>query len=119
MGSGKSVTGRLLAENLNSRFIDLDDFITEKEHMSIPELFGKKGEIYFRKKERFYLESILETVEKAVVALGGGTPCYGDNMDLIISRTPYVFYLKATAQTLKRVLIRRVIEARKLERQVS
>ena len=104
MGSGKSVTGKLLSEALESRFIDLDDYIAEQENMRIPELFRVKGEIWFRKKERFYLEAVLKSKVKTVIALGGGTPCYGENMERILSRTPHVFYLKASVATLIRRL---------------
>ena len=104
MGSGKSLVGKSLSERLNCRFIDLDHFIARREKMSIPEIFRTRGEIYFRKKERSYLEEVLNIKEKTVIALGGGTPCYGENMEIILSATPYVFYLKASADTLLRRL---------------
>jgi shikimate kinase len=100
MGSGKSLVGKLLAEKLAYDFIDLDHFMEEKERISIAELFKGKGELYFRKKESLYLKEILTTQKETVIALGGGTPCYGDNMTLILKHTPYVFYLKAALRTL-------------------
>ncbi|WP_019037935.1 shikimate kinase [Psychroflexus tropicus] len=84
MGVGKSTLGRLLAENLNTKFIDLDDYIESREHLSIPEIFNTKGEIYFRKKESKALEYLLGTNENFVLALGGGTPVYGSNMEAIV-----------------------------------
>lgn len=100
MGSGKSLVGAALAEKLNYDFIDLDDFIVQQEKMSIAALFRIKGEIYFRKKELLYLQELLKDRKKTVLALGGGTPCYGKNMELILEHTPHVFYLKATIETL-------------------
>ena len=44
MGSGKTTIGKALATLLNYNFLDLDDYISEQEQMSIPELFDKKGE---------------------------------------------------------------------------
>lgn len=95
MGSGKSTLGKGLATILKYDFLDLDDFISKKENRSVPELFEKKGEIYFRKIESQYLAEILDVSHNLVLALGGGTPCYGNNMSLLISN-PNVrtFYLK-------------------------
>ena len=83
MGSGKSTLGRKLSEILGFSFIDLDDFITTNESMEIKEIFNKKGEIYFRKKETEYLTKLLEENNDLVLSLGGGTPCYGKNLDII------------------------------------
>ncbi|MCL4153850.1 UNVERIFIED_CONTAM: hypothetical protein GTU68_006352 [Idotea baltica] len=97
MASGKSTIGRILSEKLQISFIDLDDFIQEKENMTISELFKMKGEIYFRKKETECLEELLKNDEEFVLALGGGTPCYGKNMD-IINSFGTSFYLKSSLQ---------------------
>ncbi|WP_242093304.1 shikimate kinase [Aestuariivivens sediminicola] len=97
MASGKSTLGKILAEKLKYDFIDLDDYIEGQEKLSVKDIFKKKGELYFRKSETLYLSNILKTKNNIVLALGGGTPCYGNNMDLI-SATSGVksFYLKAT-----------------------
>ncbi|MBC9796930.1 shikimate kinase [Sinomicrobium weinanense] len=96
MGSGKSAVGKVLAENLSCTFADMDDYIEEKEQKTIPEIFRDKGEIYFRKVESRYLQEILSGEKGAVISLGGGTPCYGDNMDRIKELADKVFYLKAS-----------------------
>ncbi|WP_299685268.1 shikimate kinase [uncultured Dokdonia sp.] len=81
MGSGKTTIGQRLAKHIGYDFVDYDQFIAEKEKMSISQIFETKGEIYFRKKEAHYLKEILqETNTKKIVALGGGTPCYGSNL---------------------------------------
>ena len=97
MASGKSSVGVLLAKIIGYNFVDLDSFIEKKEGMSISELFNEKGEIYFRKIESMHLKELLSTPEKCVISLGGGTPCYGNNMDLINSCEDTVsFYLKTS-----------------------
>ncbi|MDZ7612964.1 MAG: shikimate kinase [Flavobacteriaceae bacterium] len=99
MGSGKSTVAKSLADKIPSGAIDLDDFISAKEKMSIPELFSQKGEIYFRKIESQYLKELLLEKEDLVIALGGGTPCYGNNIQEILIGSTSV-YLKASIETL-------------------
>ena len=97
MASGKSSIGTLLSKIIGYNFVDLDCFIEKKEEMSISEIFKKKGEVYFRKIESMYLRELLSTPDKCVISLGGGTPCYGNNMDLINSNKEAVsFYLKTS-----------------------
>lgn len=99
MGSGKSTLARLLAENLEYDMIDLDDYIVEREGMSIPDLFENKGEIYFRLQESKYLKEILGLKDNLILSLGGGTPCYANNMH-VIKNMAHSFYLKASIDTL-------------------
>ena len=101
MASGKSTLGRILAKKLDYEFLDLDDYIEANEHTSISDIFKKKGEIHFRKTETFYLKSLLESKSNLVLSLGGGTPCYNNNMDVIISAlNAKSIYLKASIPTL-------------------
>ncbi len=96
MGSGKTTIGKFLSDKLNSSFIDLDAYIEEKEQMSISQLFATKGEIYFRKQEGIYLKEILGSKSNYILALGGGTPCYGKNMQEINNSKAVGFYLKGS-----------------------
>ena len=91
MGSGKTTIGMKLAEFLDFDFLDLDHYIEEAEGVSIAEIFQSKGEIYFRKKEHDYLKKILSNKKDFVLSTGGGTPCYGVNMDVILNGTKNVF----------------------------
>ncbi|MEL4307296.1 shikimate kinase [Joostella sp. CR20] len=100
MGSGKSTVGKVLAKNSAKAFIDFDNYIEEKEGMSIPEIFKNKGEIYFRKKETAHLERLLASNPNAIISLGGGTPCFGNNMETVLKATPDVFYLKLSVEKL-------------------
>lgn len=101
MASGKSTLGRVLTKKLGYDFIDLDDYIEEKENISIKDIFETKGEIYFRKKETQYLNDILNSKAKLILSLGGGTPCYSNNMETILKANNAVsIYLKASIPTL-------------------
>lgn len=84
MGSGKSTIGRKLSEVVNFDLIDLDDYIQKKENLTIRQIFETKGEIYFRKKEFIYLNELLQQ-DDIILSLGGGTPCYGGNMEAILN----------------------------------
>ncbi|AZJ31682.1 MULTISPECIES: shikimate kinase [Tenacibaculum] len=85
MASGKSTVGRVLAEKMQIPFIDLDEYIEEKEGKTVSEIFENNGEIYFRKQEHVYLKELLEKQNKFILSLGGGTPCYAGNMDVLLS----------------------------------
>ena len=100
MGSGKSTVGKLLAEKLELPFIDLDDYIENNLNSKIAEIFAETGEIHFRREEHRLLKEIFEQQDEFVLALGGGTPCYSNNMDLVLDFTSNVFYLKLNIPTL-------------------
>ena len=94
MGSGKSIIGRELSLKVNKKFIDLDSYIEEKEKDSISNIFQKNGDLYFRKQESIYLKEILNNNTDFVLSVGGGTPCYFNNLDVMISNNNISFYLK-------------------------
>ena len=101
MGSGKTTIGIQLAKKLFLNFTDLDEFIEEKEQKSIKEIFEQKGEIYFRKIEHKYLKQFIKENESFVLSLGGGTPCYAGNLDLILNdKNNLSFYLRGSISTL-------------------
>ena len=81
MGSGKSTVGRQLAKVLGADFSDLDDIIENAENQTIAAIFSEKGEHYFRELESHCLKSIHESEHPKVIAVGGGTPCFFDNID--------------------------------------
>ncbi|WP_457626582.1 shikimate kinase [Persephonella sp.] len=80
MGSGKSTVGKILAEKLNMRFVDVDEIIEKEEGRKIPEIFKEKGEEYFRELERKALER-LSKEEDLVVSTGGGLGADRENME--------------------------------------
>lgn len=99
MGSGKSHISKILSDKINFKLIDLDKEISRRNKLTIPEIFEKKGEIYFRKLERETLEEILVSQENIVLSLGGGTPVYYNNMEIINNNSKSVF-LRASIATL-------------------
>ncbi len=85
MGCGKSSLGKPLAKLLDAKFIDLDTYIEERTAMSIKNIFSSGGERSFRLTERECLVELLDMEGDYVIATGGGTPCYEDNIDLMNS----------------------------------
>ena len=107
MASGKSSIGKRLSKKLSLRFIDLDDYIIEKENMSIQDVFKMKGEIYFRRIESIYLSEILCIADDFILSLGGGTPCYGNNMEEINRKDVISIYLQGSIPTITKRLIKK------------
>lgn len=86
MGSGKTYYGRWLAKMYSLPFYDLDAYIKRREEMSLEDIFMHFGEGYFRTRERDYLRELSFVSENYVIATGGGTPCFYDNMDFMNKR---------------------------------
>jgi len=84
MGSGKSTVGQLLAQNSNTDFLDLDEYIEQNQQATIAEIFKSKGEIVFRKLESEAVKDLINQSDNLVLALGGGTPCYVDTMAFLV-----------------------------------
>ena len=101
MGSGKTTIGFQLAKKLYLDFTDLDEYIEKKEGKTISDIFADKGEIYFRKIEHTYLKQFISENNSYVLSLGGGTPCYSGNIDIIIHQTQIqTIYLQASIATI-------------------
>lgn len=101
MGSGKTAVGKALSNTLNFPYEDLDLVIENLEGKSIPELFNDRGEIYFRKKEGEILKELISSKQKLVLSTGGGTPCYGDSMNFLLSHDNVkTIYLKSSLEML-------------------
>ncbi|MAQ32082.1 MAG: shikimate kinase [Flavobacteriales bacterium] len=98
MGSGKSILGKQASIDLQRPFWDLDDMIQEKLNLSIFEIFNQKGEDFFRKIEHEIL--IKHNFESdAIIATGGGTPCFFDNHNFMKS-IGHTIYLKVSSDEL-------------------
>ena len=98
MGSGKTVTGKVLADQLGYAFVDLDAEIQAKEKRSIPEIFAGSGEPYFRDAESWILEHFSKQSGQ-VIATGGGIVLNEENVRRM-KKTGKVVLLKASAESL-------------------
>ena len=81
MAAGKTTLGRRAAQLLNVEFIDLDAYIEYRYRKRVSDLFAERGEEGFRDIERRMLHEVAE-FDNVLVATGGGTPCFFDNMEL-------------------------------------
>ncbi|TDD75269.1 shikimate kinase [Flavobacterium caseinilyticum] len=100
MGCGKSTIADKLSKTISIRFVDLDKKIEEKTNLSINDIFKKYGEIYFRKVEREVFIELLHSPQQLIIGLGGGTPCYANNHELLKNENVVSIYLKASIETL-------------------
>ncbi|MFV5702581.1 shikimate kinase [Flavobacterium sp. XS2P12] len=100
MGCGKSTIANKLSKVIEIPFVDLDKKIEEKINLSINDIFEKYGEIYFRKLEHEVFVELLNSPDSLIIGLGGGTPCYANNHELLIGDNVVSVYLKASIETL-------------------
>ena len=98
MGAGKSTVAGVLSQKLELPLLDLDTEIEKHTGKKVAQIILNQGELYFRKLERALLEELLQK-PSFVMSLGGGTPCYYDNMQLINQKAVSV-YLKLSVKEL-------------------
>jgi shikimate kinase len=92
MGSGKSHGAKLLSDHTGLPYVDLDDWIEDKEQRTITAIFNQSGEAYFRERESAALKEAFASLSAGavfqmgeqgitgIISTGGGTPCYHENM---------------------------------------
>ena len=103
MGCGKTTIGKIISKITGKRFIDLDSYIESTTNQTISNIFSSKGEVYFRKIESDCLKVIMGNYDNVILSLGGGTPCYSNNLNLI--KDSKSFYLKYSITILSNRLI--------------
>jgi shikimate kinase len=96
---GKTRIGKRLAKKLRFTFIDLDHHLTDKENKNVSTIFSELGENYFRELETKYLQKISKTNANTIISVGGGTPCYHNNMQFMLS-VGKIFYLNTAIEIL-------------------
>jgi shikimate kinase len=100
MGCGKSTIAKLLANKLNLPYLDLDEIIENRTNSSVNKLFSEKGELYFRKLEHEIFSELMKNPDSFVLSLGGGTPCYANNHELLKGENVFSIYLSGSITTL-------------------
>lgn len=103
MGAGKTTLGKVLAQKMGLTFYDLDEYIEDRFHRTIPQIFAESGESGFRDLERRMFHEVAE-FEDVIISCGGGTPCFFDNMDYMNTCGETVF-LNASPEALKAHLL--------------
>lgn len=102
MGCGKSTLGRALSRQTGLQFIDLDHYIENRFHATVSSIFASGGEGEFRRMERAMLEEVSQFSD-VIIACGGGTPCFFDNMRLMNSRGTTVWLTTPPERLLERL----------------
>jgi shikimate kinase len=103
MGSGKSTVSHKIASKLGYLRFDLDELFEQRYKISIQDFFQKYDESLFRKLEsRLLKETVL--LNKVVIATGGGTPCFYDNMEWMLEFGTTVFIHMQPGSLVKRLL---------------
>ena len=71
MGTGKTTTGKRIAQKLNMKFVDIDELIEQQQNLTISQIFTEHGEAYFRDIESKAVQQI-SMQDHLVIATGGG-----------------------------------------------
>jgi shikimate kinase len=98
MGAGKTTLGKKLANSIQIPFVDSDAHIEKDAQMSISSIFETKGEKHFRKLENNLLKK-LNSFSPSVISVGGGFPCFNNNMELM-KEMGWVIYLERSPKEL-------------------
>jgi shikimate kinase len=104
MGAGKTSVGRALAHRYGLEHIDLDWRIEQRFHHKISDMFATIGEEGFRIRERNMLHEVMG-MENVVVSVGGGTPCFFDNMEQM-NVEGHTIYLQCSVDVLVKRIMR-------------
>lgn len=102
-GSGKSTVGKELAKLIGNKFYDLDRQIELEKGQSVVEIFSEQGEAYFRNVEAALLRKLIDQHKSFVMATGGGTPCFHENM-LLMNKCGSTIFLDPPLEILEQRL---------------
>ncbi len=96
MGSGKTSTGKELAKLLKYNFLDMDQWIEEKNKKSVSKIFSDNGEEFFRSQEKEAVDW-LKNKEKTIVSTGGGSWLDQANREILL-KLGWCIWLKVSAE---------------------
>lgn len=105
-GSGKSTLGKALGSATGLEFIDLDKYIECRFHANVRDIFAHEGEETFRRREKAMLREAGEFTD-VIIACGGGTPCFFDNMDYMLQAGTVVWLTADEQRIYSRLLAAR------------
>ncbi len=105
MSSGKTHWGKCISRKLNIPFFDLDEQVEAAEGRTISEIFLHHGEEYFRRKEKEVLHIISESHDTFLMACGGGTPCYYNNIDYM-NKSGTTVWISSSIDTMHQRLLK-------------
>lgn len=106
-----------MARIMRVPFVDTDEALTASNGMEVTEIFRAHGESGFRKREHEVLRAVSATDGTRVIATGGGTPCFEDNMAFMLSQGTVVYFKVAPSALIPRLMAKR--KNRPLLEQVS
>lgn len=108
-GAGKSYWAEKISTAYNLSLVDLDKRIEGREGQTIKNIFRSKGEAYFRNLETtLLLELVADKQNDVIVACGGGTPCFADNLKNM-QQAGNIVYLRANIESLLKRLENEVL----------
>lgn len=103
MGVGKSTVGRAISEQSFMSLVDLDRLVEINVGMSVSEIFAKKSEHFFRVRESELFRTHLYLNDHFVMATGGGTPCFEDNLKMMLKAGVVVWLDLPTHKIIERL----------------
>jgi shikimate kinase len=108
MGTGKSYWGARLSEISGFNFFDLDQRIEELTNRKISTLFEEEGEDGFRLLEQKILQEITLSSDNFIMACGGGTPCFFNNLEFMKQQGTVIWLTASLEKIQARLLAERV-----------
>lgn len=102
MGSGKTYWGKKWSELSGLEYFDIDEIVEQQQGKTITKIFAEDGEDHFRNLETNILRS-LSNKNNIIVATGGGTPCFNDNISWMNENGTCVYLQSSSENILKRL----------------
>ncbi len=106
-GAGKTYWAQVWGEASGTNVLDLDAEIERITGTSIPAIFAAQGEAGFRKIEQQVLQQVLVQPGNWILATGGGTPCFENNLPLLLEAGTVVYLEVPIPELVRRIRAQR------------